>query len=411
HRAQHVHRPDRMADDLGLFAHRKVRLIVFVGSGPILGRVVAARDRFLGEIMRGLAPALVDEVAGKVEPALISGQPVELIERELDLLMAGVAALLAGPCAERRGDMVDVSLHDVEEAAAAGDAEVGDRAFQEVAGVVKLMIVAQVGPALPRLAAVVPAVEIAVGRLRRREVLDDRVDFGLDVGIAPMRERVSSRLDPFADVRVPEHLHGEAVVVARHFERRDGLRQFQRFEDADFRKFGVLARNGALEHDLQPLAPERAGEPDFRERDRGIAASSHGFNSPPKLLLKRAPQDSLTTSEQGSRRTPATAWPDIISSRHSPAARPSASRFMSTLVRGGLAPSAMTSQLSNPTMATSAGTERPISRKASMIPRAIWSLPQKTASGGGRLRAKRRWTASRPHASDQSPARQSPLRA
>ena len=192
HRAQHVHRPDRMADDLGLFAHRKVRLIVFVGSGPILGRVVAARDRFLSEIMRRLMPALVDEVAGKVEPALISGQPVELEERELDLLMAGVAALLAGSRSERRGDMVDVPLHDVEEAAAAGDAEVGDRAFQQMAGVVKLVIVAQVGPALVRLAAVVPAIEIAVRRLRLGEVIDDRVDLGFDVGIAPMRESVSS---------------------------------------------------------------------------------------------------------------------------------------------------------------------------------------------------------------------------
>ncbi len=96
-----------MADDLGLFAHRKVRLIVFVGTGPILGRVVAARDRFLSEIMRRLKPALVDEVAGKVEAAPISGQPVELEERELDLLMAGVAALLAGPRSERLSDMVD----------------------------------------------------------------------------------------------------------------------------------------------------------------------------------------------------------------------------------------------------------------------------------------------------------------
>ncbi len=30
-----------------------------------------------------------------------------------------------------------------------------------------------------------------------------------------MRERVARRLDPFADVGVPEHLHGEPVGVAR----------------------------------------------------------------------------------------------------------------------------------------------------------------------------------------------------
>ena len=55
---------------------------------------------------------------------------------------------------------------------------------------------------------------------------------------------------------------------------------------------------------------------------------------------------------------------------------------MSTLVSGGRAASAITSQLSKPTMATSPGTPRPRSRSASAAPRAIWSLPQKSASGG-----------------------------
>ena len=54
---------------------------------------------------------------------------------------------------------------------------------------------------------------------------------------------------------------------------------------------------------------------------------------------------------------------------------------MSTLVSGGRAASAITSQLSKPTTATSSGTASPISRSASTAPRAIWSLPQKSASG------------------------------
>ena len=90
-----------MADHLGLLAHRKVRLIVLVGHVPEFGGIVAARDRLLCEIMRRLAPALVDEISREVEPAAVSGQAVELIERELDLLVPGIAALLAGSGSER----------------------------------------------------------------------------------------------------------------------------------------------------------------------------------------------------------------------------------------------------------------------------------------------------------------------
>ena len=80
---------------------------------------------------------------------------------------------------------------------------------------------------------------------------------------------------------------------------------------------------------------------------------------------------------------------------------------MSTLVSGGRVASAITSQLSKPTTATSSGTAMPRSRSASTTPRAIWSLPQKSASarragvGEESLR-----TASRPQASDQWPVGQ-----
>ena len=56
---------------------------------------------------------------------------------------------------------------------------------------------------------------------------------------------------------------------------------------------------------------------------------------------------------------------------------------MSTLVSGGRVASAMTSQLSKPTIDDRVGHAMPRSRSASATPRAIWSLPQKIASGGG----------------------------
>ena len=71
--------------------------------------------------------------------------------------------------------------------------------------------------------------------------------------------------------------------------------------------------------------------------------------------------------------------------------------------RAAAPPRTMTSQLSKPTTATSSGTARPISRKASTAPRAIWSLPQKSASGAPRRREKRSCAASRPKASDHRP--------
>src|SRR5271166_6952435 len=282
--------------------------------------------------------------------------------------------------------------------------EVGDRAFEQVAGVVEFVVVAQVRPALVGLALVVPAIEVAVGRLRPREIVDDRVNLGFDVLIAPVRQGVTRRFDPLADVRVPENLHGEAMRVARNGERGNGLRQLQRLEDADLLELGVLARNRALEDCLYPLAPELAGDPDFRERHRGIGALCHDPLSVPSDRL--APQELRTTREQGSRRTPQSLAPAIISSRAAPTSRPSVSRFMSTLVSRGRVASVITSQLSKPTTATSVGTARPISRSASIAPRAIWSLPQKSASGTLLRCAKRRCAASRPQASDQRPGRE-----
>src|SRR5664279_3985034 len=62
-------------------------------------------------------------------------------------------------------------------------------------------------------------------------------------------------------------------------------------------------------------------------------------------------------------------------------------------------------QLSKPTIDTASGTTMPRSRSASAVPRAIWSLPQKMASGGRRRPLKSWATASRPQSSDHTPLR------
>src|SRR5262249_22142716 len=154
--------------------------------------------RLLVEIVR-LATALVDEIGGEVEMPAVAGDAVEPHQRELHLGMPAISPLLPIAGSERCADMLDVALQYVEEAAPAGGQEVGEAAFDQVAEIVELVIVAQVGPAVFRLALQVPAIEVAVGRLRLFEIVDDLLDLHLDVGVAAMRQRVRRRLDPLPD--------------------------------------------------------------------------------------------------------------------------------------------------------------------------------------------------------------------
>ena len=150
----------------------------------------------------------------------LSRQAIELDQRQFDLLMAAIAALLAGLRAEGLAHMLDIALQNVEQPASARRQEIGDAALEQMAEIVEFVVVAQIGPALVRLALQVPAIEIAVRRLRLFEVVDDPLDLGFDIGVAPVRQRVGRRLDPFADVGIPEHLDGEIVLVARKAQRR-----------------------------------------------------------------------------------------------------------------------------------------------------------------------------------------------
>ena len=72
-----------------------MRLVVLVGSRPEARRIFAPGARFLSEVM-GLAAALVGEIGGEIEAALVCRQAVEFYQRQLDLGMAVVAALVAG---------------------------------------------------------------------------------------------------------------------------------------------------------------------------------------------------------------------------------------------------------------------------------------------------------------------------
>ena len=95
HAGIEIHGANRVAHDLVLLANRLVRLVVLVGLEMEVLWVGATRPRLLVEIVRLMA-ALVDEVLCQVHIFLLAGDTGQLDQRQFDLLMAAIAALLAG---------------------------------------------------------------------------------------------------------------------------------------------------------------------------------------------------------------------------------------------------------------------------------------------------------------------------
>ena len=73
--------------------------------------------------------------------------------------MTAVAVFLAFTWAKHGCDVVDEFQQDVEQPPSAGRLEIGDRALQQMAGVVEFVVVAEVGPAFRELHAVAVAVQ------------------------------------------------------------------------------------------------------------------------------------------------------------------------------------------------------------------------------------------------------------
>src|SRR3954452_20523328 len=137
---------------------------------------------------------------------------------------------------------------------------------------------------------------------------------------------------------------------------------------------------GSLPHSRRTLC---------QDSDVGMASSRkssavHLYSGSAWLRLRPLPQaDSRRTSRGVTTVRRGGSPPSMALTRCRAASRPMRSMSRSTEVRGGRDDSAITVQLSKPTTATSSVTRRPLSRSVSSTPRAIWSLPQKTASTSG----------------------------
>ena len=287
HGAVEVHGAHGVTDDAVLLAHRHVALVVVVGRVPVVGRIGAARPRLDVEVMRRAA-ALVDEVAGEIEVAPLAGQPVEPDQRQLDLLVAAIAALLALVRPEQFRHQVDLAAHDVEQVRLAGRLVVRDGGLDHVADAVELVPVAQVAPLLRRLAALEEAVEIAVRLLRlgdaRHHVVDQRVELGIGMG----GERIARRLDPLGDVGIPVHHRGRGVVLAvGEGERARRLGDVERLDGADLHHLAVEERHGALAHRALARRPQPVLQFDLGEGNGKMAVLTLHGPLPPSFHRRR----------------------------------------------------------------------------------------------------------------------------
>lgn len=117
------------------------------------------------------------EIARQIQVAPLSGLPVQLDQRRLDLGVA-VEAVDLPTAAEDGVQVVGEPDRHVQQFLAAGRPVVGDRGLDEVTGAVQLVPPAQVLVAAAVRGHLEPGVQIAVGLLGIRDQRDDPIHIG-----------------------------------------------------------------------------------------------------------------------------------------------------------------------------------------------------------------------------------------
>ena len=103
-----------------------MRLTVLIGLLMEIGSRAAVANGLFGEEMR-FGAAFVDEELAKVEIFFLAGHAGQFYQRQLDFLVAAIAAQLAFAMAEGLDEIVAIAAHDVEQLAFACRLEIGDR--------------------------------------------------------------------------------------------------------------------------------------------------------------------------------------------------------------------------------------------------------------------------------------------
>ena len=200
-----------MAHRVLLLPHGHVGLIVgYLQHAAVPMAAVVVLLHLHGEVQRALA-ALIHEVLRQLQMPLVLRHRVQPHQRHLDHGMARVALALALLRAEHAVDVLHQPQHRVQQFALAGGLIVRHGRLDHVAGAVELVVIHQVCPALVQPADDVIGVHVAVGLLRRDDVVDGRVHHGLQLRVAPVGQRVGRALQPFGRVAVLKHA---AAVLA-----------------------------------------------------------------------------------------------------------------------------------------------------------------------------------------------------
>src|SRR5689334_4618189 len=112
-----------------------------------IGRMFTPFSRFYIKVVRLAAP-FFDKIAAQIQIAPFAGSPVEFYQSQFDFFVAAIAAPLARPGTKNRPDIVGVTASRVQQAAFPGSGKVSDCRFDKMPGAIKLVPVAQIGPAL-----------------------------------------------------------------------------------------------------------------------------------------------------------------------------------------------------------------------------------------------------------------------
>ena len=258
HAGIQIQRPHRVAHGLLLLPHGPIGLVIrqvhrILPAGPVVDPVPAL-PLFHKEVR--LRSPLIQEIAAQLQVLLVSGFPIQAVQRQLRLRMPRIPVELPLLRADHRVDMIRHPLHDVQESPFPGGLMVGHRAFRQMPEGVQLVAVLQVGPALAGLLNGKPGVQVAVRLLGFSDDLNDLVDFPFQLRIRRDHQPVGRRLDPLAHVAV---LEDHSVEFSLR-QPRGNLKILQRVGRLRVRLLilqdGQLQRNHPIAHLSDLFAPE-----------------------------------------------------------------------------------------------------------------------------------------------------------
>ena len=272
HAGIQVHGPHSVAFGVLLFPDRLGCLKIAEPQGSVRPGVAVALVVEIG----GLLSPLVDEVFGQRQMVGVAGDPVQLHQGQLQLLMAGIALLFALFRAEHGGNMGHTPEHDVEQPVFSRGLIVSHRRFQHMAGAVHLVVVPQVGPALVQPVDDIVGIQIAVGLLSLFNELDGFIHGFFQLRVRVPHQRIGCGFQPLGQIAVLKYkaLEGAGFQPGGNAEIVDavaGLRALHPVVEG----LPLIGENPGAGQ-LLIAAPEGVGDGYLRKGDRDGEGFFHG---------------------------------------------------------------------------------------------------------------------------------------